>query len=141
MISVNNASGLSSRAPTGARGHGAPGAGSGSSDVSSHEPLTYAHLDASRFSHENLNDKALTIQGRAPGNGEPVSRSGFGELMEANARAMAAASAAARSQEAPRQTAGGRAQGQGAAAREPSFSISMVGGQIQLAFNPNSRRG
>lgn len=138
MISVNNASGLSSRAPTGVRSPGAPG--SGSSDISSHEPLTYAHLDASRFSHENLSDRALSIRGRAAGNGEPLGRSGFAELMEANALALATATASAPSNEAPRQTAGDRAQGP-AANKEPSFSISMVGGQIQLAFNPKSRQG
>ena len=139
MIAVSNASGLSSRAPTGVRSHRAPGAGS--SDVSSYEPLTYAHLNASRFSHEKLNDRALSIQGRAASNAEPVSRSGFAELMEANALALAAASASARSTEAPRPTAAHSVQGLGAASKEPSFSISMVGGQIHLAFNPNSRQG
>ncbi len=142
MIPVNNATSLSMRSPAGSRVNGASGLRPTSSDVSSYEPLTYAHLSASGFSHESLGDKGQTIQGRSGNYAESVNRAGFKELMDSNALAMAAAGASSGSGEATRQ-AGPRDRfpGQAPAKKEPMFSISMVGNQIQLAFNPKAQQG
>ena len=142
MVPVNNATSLSMRSAAGSRVNGASGLRPTSSDVSSYEPLTYAHLSASGFSHESLGDKGQTIQGRAGNYAEPVNRAGFKELMEANALAMAAAGASSGSVETARQAVSrDRLQGQAPARKEPTFSISMVGNQIQLAFNPKAQQG
>ena len=142
MVPVNNATSLSIRASAGSRVNGASGLRPTSSDVSSYEPLTYAHLSASSFSHESLGDKGQTIQGRTGNYADAVGRSGFRELMEANALAMAAASASSGSVEATRQAVSqNRLQGQTPAKKEPTFSISMVGNQIQLAYNPKASQG
>ena len=142
MGPVSNATGLSMRAAAGARSNGASGARQGSSDVSSHEPLTYAHLGASRFSHESLNDKTQAIQGRSAAYADSASQGGFRELMEASALALSpSGDASPVDQTAPRAPAADGLQGGAAAAKAPTFSISMVGNQIQLAFNPKSRQG
>ena len=142
MGPVSNATGLSMRVAAGARSNGAAGAWQGSSDVSSHEPLTYAHLGASRFSHESLNDKAQAIQGRSAAYADPASQGAFRELMEASALALSpSGDASLVDQTARRAPAPDGLQGGASAASAPTFSISMVGNQIQLAFNPKSRQG
>jgi hypothetical protein len=142
MVTVGNSTSLSLKAATGNRVNGASGLRPTSSDVSSYEPLTYAHLSASSFSHESLGDKGQGIQGRSGNYADAINRAGFKELMEVNALAMAAAGAASGSVEATGQAvARDRFQGQAPARKEPTFSISMVGNQIQLAFNPKASQG
>lgn len=141
MGPVNNATGLSTRAATSSRPNGASGWRSGSSDLSSHEALTYAHLGASRFSHESLNDKAQAIQGRS-GQAEPAGRGGFRELMEASTLALSSTSSPLSADQSGRGSgAGDGPQGKATTGTVASFTISMVGNQIQLALNPNSRQG
>ena len=142
MGPVNNATGLSMRVAAGGRLNGASGLRSGSSDVSSYEPLTYAHLGASRFSHESSNDKPNAIQGRSASDAESSNPGGFRDLMEASVRALAPPVSSPSPEQAERRSPGGNGlQGRTGAGVEPSFSISMVGNQIHLAFNPKSRQG
>ena len=140
MIPVNNSSSLANRSLFGLRRPvGAAAVGSFAS-VYSEEELTYSNLGAARFGADRVVHQAPGEPDGAQNEGLPEGRNRFRDLAESKAVGFAATQSGATfvggvSSAPPRQSLSPANQAQEPARKEPAWSISMVGNQVQLSFN------
>jgi hypothetical protein len=136
MIPVSNSGSLASKALTGGRRTAGAGQASGFSLFYSDEETKYGDLGSPRLAEERAPIPAATAPGGAAPENRPVVRNRFHEYVEAHAVALAATQP-----NTPRNAAPAAADAQGAtsAQKQPTWSISLVGDQIQLSLNPNAR--
>ena len=128
MIPIGNSGSLSVRTVAGGAKNGALGWGLSNSDISSREMLTYAHIGAAGFHADKSSGASGGVHGASTGNAS-VGRNAFQDLMNASSTAMAAQAASV----APRAVAGSAPTEK----KGPTWTVSMEGGRIQLAVNPN----
>ena len=135
MIPVSNSGSLANKALTGARRNGGAGQASGFSLFYSDEETKYADPGSPRLAEERAPIPAATAPGGAAPENRPVVRNRFHEYVEAHAVALAATQP-----NTPRNAEPAAVVAQGAPAqKQPTWSISLVGDQIQLSLNPNAR--
>ena len=142
MIPVNNSSSLANRSLFGLRRPAGAGAVGSFASLYSEEELTYSNLGAARFGADRVVHQAPGGPDGAQNEGLPEGRNRFRDLAESKAVGYAAtqsgAAFAGGVSSAPlRQSFGpaSQAQAQEPARKEPTWSISMVGNQVQLSFN------
>lgn len=132
MIPVGNSGPLPVRSAAGGAKNGALGWGLSQSEISSREMLTYAHIGAAGFHADKTAGGSAAAAGSASVDGA-VGRNAFQELLNANAAALAAAQAPAQTSRAPAGVVGP------AEKKQPTWSVSMEGGRIQLSVNAIAR--
>jgi hypothetical protein len=133
MIPVGNSVSLSVKSAASSSKNGALGWGLSHSDISSREMLTYAHVGAAGFHAEK---SAGSPGGVAGGGGRyeaPIGRNAFQDLLNANAANLAAAQAPSQT---PRVASAPSGQPD---KKQPTWSISLEGGRIQLSVNSAAR--
>ena len=144
MIPVNNSSSLANRSLFGLRRPAGAGAGAGAvgsfASLYSEEELTYSNLGAARFGADRVVHQAPGGPDGAQNEGLPEGRNRFRDLAESKAVGFAATQSGATfvggvSSAPPRQSLSPANQAQEPARKEPAWSISMVGNQVQLSFN------
>jgi len=136
MIPVSNSGSLASKALTGGRRTAGAGQASGFSLFYSDEETKYADSGTPRLAEERAPVPAANATGGAAPENRPVVRNRFHEYVEAHAVALAATQPNTPRNAAPAELA---AQGATPAQKPPTWSISLVGDQIQLSLNPNAR--
>ena len=140
MIPVNNSSTIANRSLFGLRRPaGAAPVGSFAS-LYSEEELTYSNLAATRFGADRVVHQAPGGPDGPQNEGLPEGRNRFRDLAESNAVGLAATQSGAAfaggvSSASLRQSPGPASQAQEPARKGPTWSISMVGNQVQLSFN------
>ena len=132
MIPISNSVSLSVRSVSGGSKQEPLGWGLSNSDVSSREMLTYAHIGATGFHADKSAGRSGAVAGGGPESAE-VGRNAFQDLFNANSAAMAAAQAPV---QAPRAATGASGSTE---KKQPTWSVSMEGGRIQLSVNPVAR--
>jgi hypothetical protein len=140
MIPVNNSSSLANRSLFGLRRPAGAGAVSSFASLYSEEELTYSNLGAPRFGDDRVVHQAPGGPDGAQNEGLPEGRNRFRDLAESKAVGFAATQSGASfvggvSSAPPRQSLSPANQAQEPARKEPAWSISMVGNQVQLSFN------
>ena len=136
MIPVSNSSSLASKALTGARRNASAGQASGFSLLYSDEETKYAEPGTPRLAEELAPIPAANAPGSAAPENRPVVRNRFHEYVEAHAVALAATQPNTARNAAPAEVS---AQSAVPAQKQSTWSISLVGDQIQLSLNPNAR--
>ena len=136
MIPVSNSGSLANKALTGGRRTAGAGQASGFSLFYSDEETKYGDLGSPRLAEERAPIPAATAPGGAAPENRPVVRNRFHEYVESHAVALAATQPNTPRNAAPTAVA---PQGEGSAQKQPTWSISLVGDQIQLSLNPNAR--
>ena len=136
MIPVSNSGSLASKALTGARRNAGAGQASGFSLFYSDEETKYAEPGSPRLAEERAPIPAANALGGAAPENRPVVRNRFHEYVEAHAVALAATQPNTPRNAAPAEVS---AQGATPAQKQPTWSISLVGDQVQLSLNPNAR--
>ena len=145
MIPVNTAMGQSNKTSGASRKTSGGGQASEFSLVYSDEEQAYANVGRSGFGADRSASPAAAQSSGGLQGAAAADRNRFQDFFDAHASAVAGAAGnnardASYANAVWRQASTGPdAQGQMAPKREPTFSISMAGNQIQLAFNPNSR--
>jgi len=142
MIPVNNSSSLANRSLFGLRRPAGAGAVGNFASLYSEEELTYSNLGSTRFGADRVVHQAPGGPDGAQNEGLPEGRNRLRDLAESKAVGFAATQSGAVfaggvSTAPPRQSfgPGSQAQAQEPARKEPTWSISMVGNQVQLSFN------
>ena len=136
MIPVRNSGSLASTASTGARRNASAGQASGFSLFYSDEETKYAEPGTPRLAEERAPIPAANAPGGAAPENRPVVRNRFHEYVEAHAVALAATQPNTPRTAAPAEVS---TQGGTPAQKQSTWSISLVGNQIQLTLNANAR--
>ena len=131
MIPVSNSGSLANRALAGGRKNVGVGQAARFSQFYTDEETKYADLGAPRF----VEELALIPAAAAPGSAAPenrsVGRNRFPEFLETSAVAQAATQANSQQSLAPA--------AQTPPQKQPTWSISLVGGQVAVSLNPNAK--
>lgn len=140
MIPVNNSSTLASRSLFGLRRSAGAGPVGSFASLYSEEELTYSNLGATRFGADRVVHQAPGGPDGSQNEGLPEGRNRFRDLAESKAVGFAATQSGAAFSgglpaAAPRQSFAPVSQAQEPARKEPTWSISMVGNQVQLSLN------
>ena len=138
MIPVGNSIALSVKSVATNGKNGALGWGLANSDLSSREMLTYAHIGAAGFHADKSASTPSGASGDVSAYDPSAGRSAFQDLLNANAAAQVASES-----NGVRNVANSRALANGAdgqtGKKEPTWTVSMEGGRLQLSVNPNAR--
>jgi len=131
MIPVSNSGSLANKALAGGRKNAGAGQAARFSQFYSDEEMKYADPGAPQFVEEQALIPAASAPGSAVPENRSVGRNRFHEFMESNAVALAATQANNQQSLAPAS--------QTPPQKQPTWSISLVGGQVAVSLNPNAR--